>query len=303
MDAIIFKTFCVISDELGHGTDTFQAFRIKFIEALKLDDDLKHIKRFYYLSDGAGSHYKNFKNLANLMHHKEDFNIEAEWHFTATSHGKSTCDAMSAIVKCSARRASILEKRLITTPLEMFNYCHEKQTKDNRCFLYVQKEKVAEIRGTLSERYRNFEKIPATRKQHAFKPAADGVLLMGRTSDANVYKQFNFKLHSVSKFNYDNMEVGKYYAFFEADNYQIGMLVESDREADEVLMVIVKLNRKTRVVTCPDEHVCTEIPYSDILLEIPDPIPNDNQNLVVEKEDMANIRRCFKTYRENLVQT
>ena len=42
----------------------------------------------YYFSDGAASQYKNKKNLINLTHHFEDFDIEAEWHFFATSHGK-----------------------------------------------------------------------------------------------------------------------------------------------------------------------------------------------------------------------
>lgn len=28
--------------------------------------------------------------MANLLHHKLDFGVEAEWHFTATAHGKSS---------------------------------------------------------------------------------------------------------------------------------------------------------------------------------------------------------------------
>lgn len=47
----------------------------------------------------TGQPHKNYKNLANLMHHKDDFNLDAEWHLTVTSHGKSTCDAISAVEK------------------------------------------------------------------------------------------------------------------------------------------------------------------------------------------------------------
>lgn len=48
----------------------------------------------YYFSDGAASQYKNKVNLLNLCMHDADFNIKAEWHFFATSHGESTCDGI-----------------------------------------------------------------------------------------------------------------------------------------------------------------------------------------------------------------
>ena len=31
---------------------------------------------------------KNRKNFINLCHHEDDFGVPAEWHFSATSHGK-----------------------------------------------------------------------------------------------------------------------------------------------------------------------------------------------------------------------
>lgn len=37
--------------------------------------------KIHYFSDGAAAHYKNYKNFANLIQHKEDFGIAAEWHF------------------------------------------------------------------------------------------------------------------------------------------------------------------------------------------------------------------------------
>ncbi len=46
------------------------------------------MKKVIYTSDGAKSQYKNRKNAANLCHHFVDFGVEAEWHFSATSHGK-----------------------------------------------------------------------------------------------------------------------------------------------------------------------------------------------------------------------
>ena len=60
-----------------------------------------------YFSDGAASQYKNRKNFLNLCFHKSDFGVPAEWHFSATSHGKGACDGLGGTVKCLAARASL----------------------------------------------------------------------------------------------------------------------------------------------------------------------------------------------------
>ena len=45
--------------------------------------DEKHLPFF---SDGAPAHFKNHSNIYNLLHHKEDFDIEASWTFSASGH-------------------------------------------------------------------------------------------------------------------------------------------------------------------------------------------------------------------------
>ena len=57
---------------------------------------LENIK---YFSDGAAGQYKNYKNMLNLTCHNQDFDVNAEWHFFATSHGKSPCDGIGGTVK------------------------------------------------------------------------------------------------------------------------------------------------------------------------------------------------------------
>ena len=73
------------------------------------------MKQIYYFSDGAASQYKNRKNFLNLCYHHTDFGIAAEWHFSATSHGKGACDGVGGTVKRLAARAS-LQSHQITTP-------------------------------------------------------------------------------------------------------------------------------------------------------------------------------------------
>ena len=65
------------------------------------------INKLIYFSDGAASQYKNFKNFINLCHHEKDFDMKAEWHFFATSHGKVPCDGLGGTIKRLAAKASL----------------------------------------------------------------------------------------------------------------------------------------------------------------------------------------------------
>ena len=81
-------------------------FQRQFIQYLKKQfSSLPH--KIYYTSDGAASQYKNQKNLINFCYHEEDFGVPAEWHFSATSHGKVACDGVGGTVKRLAARASL----------------------------------------------------------------------------------------------------------------------------------------------------------------------------------------------------
>ena len=67
---------------------------------------------------------KNRKNFINLCHHEDDFGIPAEWHFSATSHGKSACDGLGGTVKRLAARASLQRpyNEQIMTPRQLFEW-------------------------------------------------------------------------------------------------------------------------------------------------------------------------------------
>ena len=43
----------------------------------------------------------------NLCKHYEDFGIDAEWNFFATSHGKNACDGIGGLVKRSLSKTSL----------------------------------------------------------------------------------------------------------------------------------------------------------------------------------------------------
>ena len=75
------------------------------------------------------SQYKNYSNFPNLIHNFEDFNLHAEWHFFATSHGKGPCDGIGGTIKRLARRKSLQSvndsQEDIQTPVALFNFANQ----------------------------------------------------------------------------------------------------------------------------------------------------------------------------------
>ena len=78
---------CVfISDTRDHGAKEVYAFLHELNQMLfNVFPEREHTT---YFSDGAASHFKQRKNLANLAMHQFDYKVTASWGFQGTSHGK-----------------------------------------------------------------------------------------------------------------------------------------------------------------------------------------------------------------------
>ena len=162
-------SFVVISDSLHHDTVAVHLFQKSLIKFLKEKFGTLP-RKIYYFSDGAASQYKNRKNFINLCFHEADFGVPAEWHFSATSHGKGACDGVGGTVKRQAARASLqrpYEEQIMITrqlfewaveniPTVAFNYCSSED--------YKSEEQL------LEERFQQSRTIPGTRKLHSFVP-------------------------------------------------------------------------------------------------------------------------------------
>lgn len=98
-------SYVVISDCLTHDSVAVHLFISKLIKFLKAKFPV--INKLIYLTDGAASQYKCFKNFINLIHHKSDFGLDWEWHYHATSHGKGPCDGIGGTLKRKATKASL----------------------------------------------------------------------------------------------------------------------------------------------------------------------------------------------------
>ena len=156
------------------------------------------VKKILYWSDGAASQYKNYKNFTNLSFHEIDFGgICAEWHFFATSHGKSRCDGIGGTVKRLVTRASLQAPTAnqILTAEAMQSWARSNIA--NITFFYVTGDQVkAHTKDLkLEERYEGVKTVKGTRSHHACLPGKTvGTLRMYRTSSDIALKMFTHVL-------------------------------------------------------------------------------------------------------------
>ena len=131
---------------------------------------LENPKKIFYFSDGCAAQYKNRKNFINLCHHAEDFNVLAEWHFFATSHGKTAADGVAGTLKRMAAKASLQRpnKNQILNAKKLYELASNEIA--GMSFCYVTNEEYNEEEKFLQARFLKSKTVPGTHKYHCFKP-------------------------------------------------------------------------------------------------------------------------------------
>lgn len=114
----------------------------------------------------------------NLNYHKEDFGINAEWHFFATAHGKGPCDGVGGTVKRMAARASL--QLPIDAQITTSQGLYEWATKPNNLLkidvIFSPEEDYTEAKKLLEMRYAKAKSITGTQKLHCVIPDGNGTL-------------------------------------------------------------------------------------------------------------------------------
>lgn len=179
-------SYIIISECLKHDSVAVHLFIEKFILFIKTKFSV--ISKIFYVSDGAASQYKNKKNFINVLNHRNDFGIDCEWHFHATSHGKGPCDGLGGILKRKAARDSLTHeyKSPITTPREMFDWAKTLSTDMHFDFSTNAEHEAKE--QALEERFKNLKTINGTQSYHAYIPHDLNTLHCKTYSNAEDYK-------------------------------------------------------------------------------------------------------------------
>ena len=116
------------------------------------------------------------------MWHKRDFDVAAEWHFFATSHGKSACDGIGGTVKRSVARASLqaTTQNQILTPKDLYSWVITHIHGIH--FIWVSKESVSSVSENQAERFTLSRTVPGTRDNHCFRPLTQTSMEVSRLS-------------------------------------------------------------------------------------------------------------------------
>lgn len=185
-DELCHYSFIVISDCLHHDTVAVYLFIEKMMKFLK--NKLSRLSKIYYVTDGAASQYKNKNNFKNVLKHKDDFGVDCEWHFHATSHGKGPCDGVGGTIKRMASRASLTNEYegVITSAQELFEWA--KTLKTEMEFDFCSNTEYVTKKTELQSRFNDLRTIQGTQGFHAFIPSG-GYLKCKRYSNTEEYKQ------------------------------------------------------------------------------------------------------------------
>ena len=130
-----------------------------------------NIKKLIFFSDGAASQYKNKSNFINMTHLQKNTDINVQWNFFATSHGKGACDGIGGTVKRNAYRASLQRPvdSHITTPQHFFDWAKNFFKKNSFDFCTTTEYETEQ--RSLKSRFSKAILIQNTRKYHSFQPA------------------------------------------------------------------------------------------------------------------------------------
>lgn len=166
--------FVVISDCLKHDATAVNLFIKHYLQFLQ--KRFQPITKVIYFSDGCGGQYKNRNNFCNVTYHQSDFKLEAEWHFFATSHGKSASDGIGGTLKRLAAKASLQRPNndQITTPKQLYEWAKSNIAGINVHF--VSQDEYDDHAKKMNPRFDKCITLKGTRKQHAVYPLEPGVL-------------------------------------------------------------------------------------------------------------------------------
>ena len=144
--------------------------------------ELSPYYKIKYFADSCAAQYKNYKNFLNLCHHYSDFDLEAEWNFFATGHGKSAVDGMGETIKQLTATGSLQRpyNNQILSAEAVYQFCSK--TIENISFNW---KGYFEFTSKLARRYEHGGTIPGTHSYHQFCPASVNETDYKRMSDEN----------------------------------------------------------------------------------------------------------------------
>lgn len=281
-------SFVIISDCLHHDTVAVHLFQRALITFLKSALPITDIKKITYFSDGAASQYKNRKNFVNLCSHEADFGIKAEWHFSATSHGKSACDGVGGTVKRLAARASLQKPydQQIMNPTQLYQWA--KENIPATVFRYCSTEEYEAVKQELKNCFQNSRTIPGTRRLHAFIPLSRHLVAVKLYSNSGEYKE-----EKVVK-NEGELEVDELSGFVTCaykNEWWLACILSVDSENAEVKVTLLHPHGPARSYCYPPTPDVLSVPITDLLSRVSPKTKTGRTYTITQKESRESTKK------------
>ena len=290
---------CIISDCLKHDTIAVHAFLKKVVPFVS--NLHPQLKKIIYFSDGSAAQYKNFKNFTNLLMHQEDFGMSAEWHFFATSHGKSPCDGIGGTVKRLAARASLqaVTENHILTAIDLFAWA-EKHIK-NINFIWVCKEDVTQCAQRLQKRFSETTTIPGTRDNHSFIPVTAKQLKVSRVSGgpgfivdmSGSHPHVVVKATEKQQITLEDAIPGKYVVCMYDQQWWVGNICDTSEEQD-VKVTFMHPHGPSKSFSWPTREDICWVPLPHIIKIIDAPVTSTGRKYKLPTKLEKEMAELFK---------
>lgn len=291
-DKIKHSSFVVISPCLEHNTVSVYTFQKKLVEFMTTKFQTVPKKIFYY-SDGCAAQYKNKKNFINLCYHKQDFGVEAEWHFSATAHGKGPCDGVGGSVKRLAARASLQRPydNQILTPIQLYEWAVENLSGIN--FAFSTQDEYVESETFLNDRFSQAVTIKGTQQYHAYIPVHSSVSKIcvkifseDTTERTVIIRKCSEKLQM--------SEVSGYITAVYDQKWWLAYVLEKNEEEDELKVTFLHPAGPSSSFSYPRKPDVLWISLTDVLCKV-DPTTPTGRIYVITPEEATRTSQALSS--------
>ena len=285
-------SYCIISNDLEHDTGFVYEVQKKVLADIKLK--LSGLENIEYFSDGCAAQYKNRKNFMNLCMHEQDFGVKASWTFFATSHGKQPCDGIGGTVKRLVSKASLQRslKDQILDPKAMFHFC--RKNVNEIIFFFIDKDDLAFTREMLESRFKSTVAVPGTRLFHQYDVLDESTVLVKRCSEDLEYSLKHNLLGIQQKYTSICIESSDYVACVYESKWWVGLVIEVDRENQDVLTKFMEPHGPSRSFHWPEhrDDICW-VPMAHVLAKVEVPTTASGRQYHLSSKDHMIVERKF----------
>ena len=210
--------------------------------------------------------------------------VSAQWHFSATSHGKGACDGLGGTVKRLAARASLQRPydEQIMTPRQLFEWASS--SIPAVFFEYCSTEDYKREQIHLEGRFQRARTIPGTRKLHSFVPISKDRVTTRVFSSSTTSKEEKVTSYE-SEIPLE--QISGFVTCFYDGQWWVACVLQLNADNDEVRVTLLHPHGPSRSFRYPRVQDIINVPISDILTAVDPRTTTGRVHTLTQKESKA----------------